>query len=258
MLEYFSGQGRVLIAPRNINGMPGPMVWQGDVPSLEMTMEEDVYERKESYTGQRGLALRKTKELKCNLSVTFAQMNDEVAALLTRGQVITQSVTPVVDEPITHDTTLPDLGTFLMLGAFDVTSVTIEDSTAGTAKTLVAGTNYILDAKAGSIEIVDLTTGGPFVGPLKASYTPTAAKAVKLLSAAETEWWVRFLGVNTAANGNPKCIADWYRVRFSPTTGFGFIQEESGEFPAEGGALVDATKQASSDFGQFGRLFLAK
>ncbi|MFT3758429.1 hypothetical protein [Thauera sp.] len=258
MLEYISGQGRFLVAPRNINGMPGPMIWQGDAPSFEMMMEEDVYERKENYTGMRALAVRRTKEMKCNLSATLVQMDEDVAALLTRGEVITQAVTPIVDEPITHSAELPPLGAFLMLGAFDVSAVTIKDSTSGSPKTLEQDVNYILDAKGGTIEIVDLTENGPFVGPFTASYTPAAVKAIKLLSAAEREYWVRFLGVNTAAEGNPRMVGDWYRVRWSPTTGFGFIQEETGEFPIEGGALADPTKKPDSNLGQFGRMFLEK
>lgn len=253
MLNYFSGQGRVLLAQRLPSGMPGPLRWVGDDSSIEFSFAEDTYSRKENWSGARTEALRRTKEITGTLNTTLVQLNTPNIALLTRGDAVDQATTALTDQVIA--TTLPEVGDFLMLPAFNASAVAIKDST-GSPITLTADVNYALHAKEGSIEILDMTTGGPFTAPLKADLTPGAAEYVKMLSAAEQEYWFRFQGVNTAVSGNPKCVVDFYRWRASPTTSLQLISEEAGEFPVEGSVLADSTKTASGDFGFFGRMML--
>lgn len=254
-MDYLSGQGRLLLAPRLPSGMPGAFRWVGDVNPFEAGASQDRVTVNESYTGNRGVALDLGRNLQVTLSATLKQLDSagENAKLLMLGEDAAQASGSVTNETISPATGTLEVGNIFMLGAFDVSSVVIKDST-GTPKTLTAGVNYQLNGKAGQIEILDATTGGPYVLPLTSDYTGADAAVVKVYSAASVEYWVRFEGVNTAVSGNPAVVADFYRWRPSPATQMALINDETAEFPIEGSILLDTTKTASGAFGQYGRM----
>lgn len=254
VLEYFSGQGKIYLGKRLPSGLPGPLAWVGDA-LMEFGFTPNETKFKENWTGQRGDALKLPGETEANLQITFLQFNRDNFVIATRGAVVTQGVTPVVDREISA--TLPVVGDVLLLNAFGVSSVTIEDSTSGTPKTLTPDVNYRLDAKAGQIEIIDLTSGGPFVGAFKASFTPSAVEFVKMMSGSGDEYWVRFVGINTVPGAlYPHVTADFYRWSPPPSETMSLIQDGQSrlEAPLAGSRLADATKTASDDFGFFGRM----
>ena len=94
------------------------------------------------------------------------------------------------------------MGDILVFAKRNLSAVVIKDST-GTPKTLVANTNYKLNAKAGHIELLDITTGGPYVQPFKIDYTPGASTEVGLFTAGSMEYFFRFEGLNTADANEP-------------------------------------------------------
>lgn len=253
-LEYFSGQGQIFLGKRLPSGMPGPLTWVGDA-LMEFGFTPNETRFKENWTGQRGDALKLPGETEANLQITFLQFNAENYKIATRGTVVTQDTTAVVDRPISA--TLPAVGDVLLLNAFGVSSVVIEDSTAVTPLVLTPDVNYRLDAKAGQVEILDLTTGGPFVGALKASFTPGAVDFIKMMSGSGDEYWVRFVGINTVPGAlYPHVTADFYRWSPPPSETLSMIQDGQSrlEAPLAGSLLADPTKTSSDDFGYFGRM----
>ena len=68
--EYFSGQGVVLVAARDVNGNPKGFRPVGNVPNLAIKNATTVLEHKESTTGARGTDKRLTTEVKVSLEVT--------------------------------------------------------------------------------------------------------------------------------------------------------------------------------------------
>ena len=252
-MDYFSGQGKLYFATRNVSGGPNAFRWIGDAADVNFSAEEDVLEAKENYSGNRLTVVRITRETKMAFKASLRQIDTENLKLLLLGDTVAQASGSVTDEVITPATGTLAVGNVFILASQDVSSVVVKDST-GTPKTLTAGTNYTLNAKTGSIEILDVTTGGAFVLPLTASYTKAAISRVKMFTQTSSEYWVRFEGINTAVSGGPKVVLDMYRVRLSPVSDFGLINDDLGNFELSGSALADATKTAAGDYGQFGRM----
>lgn len=256
ILEYFSGTGKIYIGSRQSNGNPGPLHWVGDA-LMEFGFTPNETEFKENWTGQRGTALKLPGETAANLNLTFLQFHYDNLVTAIRGERKTQAVTAFVDRVLSP--TLPKVGEFLSLNAFDLSAVTLRDSTPTTPKTLVANTNYRLDAKTGMVEILNMTTGGAFVAPILGSGTPAATEFVKMMAGAAQEYWVRFEGDNTVPGAvHKKVIADFYRWSPSPTETLSLIQDGASrlESPINGGLLADATKTATDEFGYYGRIAL--
>lgn len=253
-LEYFSGQGKIYLARRLANGMPGNFRWVGDA-LLEFGFTPNETEFKENYTGQRGTALKLPGETAANLTVTFLQFNDQNFLIATRGEAVTQDTDAVTGRVIGAAPLA--VGDVLSLGAFNVSAVSIEDSTAVTPKDLVADTNYTLDAKSGQIEIIDATTGGPFSGDIVAAFTPGAVDFVKMMAGTGDEYWVRFVGLNTVPGATFKnVVADFYRWSPPPSDTLSLMQDGQSrlESPIAGSVLADSTKSATDEFGYFGRM----
>lgn len=254
VLEYFSGQGKIYLGKRLPSGLPGPLAWVGDA-LMEFGFTPNETKFKENWTGQRGDALKLPGETEANLQITFLQFNLDNYKIATRGTSVTQDTDPVVDRVIA--TSPLAVGDVLLLNAFGVSAVTVKDSTSGTPKVLTAGVNYTLDAKAGQAEIIDATTGGPFTGDIKASFTPGPVEFIKMMSGSGDEYWVRFVGINTVPGALYKHVsADFYRWSPPPSETMSLIQDGQSrlEAPLAGSLLADPTKQPDDDFGYFGRM----
>lgn len=253
-MSYFNGQGKVYLGLRDAGGNPLALKWVGNTPKFEITLNEDVLEHKESYSGNRLTDVRLTRELTAGVSLTLEDLSADNLNLLLWGASVTQGTSAVTNDAISGATIA--VGETYLLDDQDVAALVITDST-GSPKTLTLGTNYETNLKTGQITLLDLATGGPFVGPLKATYTRTGAvKRVKMFGAAAQEYWVRFEGKNIAVAGAPAVMVDVYRARLSPATNFGLITEELAQYELAGSLLADPTKTAASDFGQFGRVVL--
>jgi len=253
--QYFNGQGKIYIGARDSNGNPLAMKYLGNCPNFSFSLDESVLEHKESTSGLRLNDLRLTTELTASMALTLEQLDADNLNLLLFGAQQTQATTAVTAETVAGSTT-PAVGETYILASQNIAALVITDST-GTPKTLTAGTNYEVNLATGQITLLDITTGGAFVGPLKAAYTrATATIATKLFGTAAIEYWLRFAGVNTAVSGSPAVMVDLYRVRLSPTKDMGLITDEVAQFALEGSVLADETKTQAGAFGQFGRMLL--
>lgn len=253
--QYFNGQGKIYVAERDSGGNPLAMKFVGNAPDFKFGLEESTIEHKESTSGLRLTDLRLTTELKASVNMTLEQLDPDNLNLLLFGVTAAQATSAVTGETLQGSTT-PAVGDLYMLDSVNVGALVVKDST-GSPKTLVAGTNYEADLKAGQIEILNLTTGGPYVGPLKADYTrATATQITKMFGASAKEYWVRFVGKNTAVSGSPEVIVDIYRVRLSPAQEMALVNDELAQFSLEGSVLADDTKTQAGEYGQFGRVVL--
>lgn len=253
--QYFNGQGKIYIGTRDTSGNPLGMKYVGNAPDFSFSLEESVTEHKESTSGLRLTDVRLTTELKAGAKMTLEQLDADNLNLLLFGTTAAQAVSAVVDEAIQGSTT-PAVGDIYLLDSMNIAALAIKDSDAP-VNTLTVDVNYSADLKAGQIEILDLTTGGPFVGPLTADYTRAVATNItKLFGQAAQEYWLRFVGKNTAVSGSPEVIVDLYRVRLSPAAEIALINDEIAQFALEGSVLADDTKTQAGAYGQFGRIVM--
>lgn len=247
--KYWSLQGTVDLFDR-VNGMPQKGMWLGDCSSIEFNAEPQKEDFKESWSGSRTVGFTMFQGNEASLAITLHQMTSKTMELIFGGDLVAQDTDAIVDLQISGAT--PEVGDVCLLRHYDVTALTIEDSTPTTPKELTLNANYRVDAKTGRVEILDLTTGGPFVGPLKASFTPGAVSYVKMLTNTEREKWVTISGRNTAVTGQPRMAFDFYTAKLLPSS-FQFINESRGEAVLNCTIVGDPTKTADGDLGIFGR-----
>tara|TARA_R110001583_G_scaffold195522_3_gene375185 strand:- start:25602 stop:26375 length:774 start_codon:yes stop_codon:yes gene_type:complete len=248
VLKYFSLQGEFSLH-EIINGLPGPGRMIGECSAAEFSATPTVEKFKENTSGARGIDLVIDQGTEGALSLTLHKVNTAQLELLLGGQTHLQDTTAVADELLVAT---PEVGQRLLLGAFDVASAVIKDSTPSTPKTLTVDVNYTIDPKTGTIDIIDLTTGGPFVGPLTKSFTPgTDITYVKMLTDTQREWWGRFNGINTLGT-KPRMVYEWYRLQTSPAS-MQLINESRGEVVLSATVLSDTSKAVDDEFGLFGR-----
>lgn len=247
-LKYWSLQGTVDLMDR-VGGMPVGGFWLGDCSSISYNAEPQEERFKENHSGFRTDGLVIAQGVEATLEITLHNINMRNLELMVAGDMVAQSTTAVTDKAVTGAT--PVVGQTFLLGAFDVTTVTIEDSTPVTPLTLTPGVNYTLDAKTGRGVITNLTTGGPFVGPLKASFTPGTVSYVKMLTNTEREKWIHVTSKNTV-NSQARMAFDFYRGKVAPTS-LQLINESRGEGVLRCALLGDDTKDADGDLGVFGR-----
>lgn len=196
---YFSGQGVVLIGERDSLGNPKSLIPVGNVSALSITMETTVLEHKESQTGQRGIDLRLTTELKSGLSITIENFNRDNLALALRGSLSISGGGTVANEaPNTA------WGKVLPLAYAQVSGVTVARpgpqsltafSTPGTPF------DYYLNADAGSIKLNTgqgsdgvLTSGATTGGVVPTAVTVGATTQITVTHSAVVGDWVALSG----------------------------------------------------------------
>jgi hypothetical protein len=254
-MPYYRGQGKLYVAERNIlTSYPLAFRYVGNVPELKVAFEVTKLEHKESYSGNNLTDLQLITEKKSSMSCVLENFVKENLALLFNGtDTSLTGITPVTAYPLLGSTT-PAVGQLFMLPRKNVSAVVIKDST-GAPKTLVLNTNYTIDLKSGMIEIIDITTGAPWVGPLTADFTPAVSVEVAMFNAAATDKWFRFIGLNTANNSVP-CVVDLFKVQLDPTKEFTMIGDDVAKFALEGSVLMDPLRLSSDTLGQFGSVTL--
>lgn len=244
-MSYFSGQGKLKLAPI-VNGIVASgHRWVGNVPDFKPAFAATKLDHKESYTGQRLPDKSLTTELKSTFSATLEDWSPENVALATRGtaqKTTSGAVTNELSPAVLRE------GETWYLKNGNVTALVITDS-ASTPVT-VDTADYTVDAAYGAITIVDPSG---YTLPLKAAYTKGVVDVVPFFTEAVKEVSLVFEGINTA-DENKKVRAELYRVALDPTKEMGLITEQFGQFVLEGTALIDSTKGEDPLFGKFGRM----
>ena len=242
---YFSGQGKLKIAPIVAGIIAGGYRWVGNVPDFKPAFANTKLDHKESYTGQRLTDKTITTELKSTFSATLEDWSPANMALATRGKVEKTTSGAVTGE--TSPAALA-VGESWLLKNSNITSLVITDSAATPAT--VDPSKYTADLAYGTVELNDVTG---LTLPLKAAYTKGVVEVVPFFTQGVQEVALLFEGINTA-DSNKKVRAELYRVALDPTKELGLITENFGQFVIEGTTLIDETKGEDPLFGKFGRM----
>lgn len=245
-MSGFSGQGKVLVGQRLANGQPDLMRWIGNASKFVLQLTQDDAQRAESFSGNRLPYRQMTKTRRGTLNITFDEFNLENLALMNIASVTTVAAGAAV--PGYTFSSGAKVGSYLVAPSKNISAVALKDST-GAPKTLAQDINYRLSAFGGNAELIDLTTGGPFVQPFKMDYTPGAYTKVGAFNQPTKDLYLQFVGVNTD-DGTP-IAADIFRSRLKPAKEFSFIADDYADFELEGSVLADMTRLATSADGQF-------
>lgn len=244
MTQGFSGVGKVQLYTR-VNNLRGIGTHLGNCPKLEIRFAPQTVEKKSSMDTARSPLRRMTSATEATISLACDEFNKRNAATFFAGRV---------DEVAASGTTINHtwptgvvVGDVLGVPQTGLATQTITDST-GSPKTLTLGTNYSQDLFSGEITILDLTTGGPYVQPLKSAHTQAAVTVIAGLTITTSELWLSMAGTN--ADNNLRGVLDAYRVRLDPAQVFQFINEGYQDMEIQGAALQDTTKLVAAVGGQ--------
>jgi len=236
--HYYSGQGIVMLASRDANGDPMGFTPIGNVSDLKISVAVTTVEHKESKTGQRATDLRMTTETKATIMMTVENFISENLADALRGTSTMLTGATVTAHPIKAY-----LGKVVSLPHIKVSAVSVKDG----ATVLVAGTDYTLNADAGSIKFANTITGVTEGDALTVDYTYATQYEVEALTDSMTEMYVRFEGLNTA-EGNDPVIVEVFKFSSDPLKELSLISDQVQQFVLEGSVLADSTKTSGSKF----------
>jgi hypothetical protein len=243
----FSGQGKISIGAARLGAggilIPGLLRPIGNATVLAPGIEEDIEERKESMSGSRLPFRRLVRGRTGSLSISFDEFSPDNLALALGGTLTTVAAGGAV--PNFAFPSGAKVGDALAVPAKNISGVVVKDST-GAPLTLALGTDYDLDAFAGTVTLKNL---GAYIQPFKVDYTPGAHRKVAAVNAATTDYYVRFDGVNT--DDNSRIVVDFFKVRFSVIGELPLINEGFFDYALEGDVLADTARAVAGSEGQF-------
>ena len=246
--NLFSLQGELFIAKRNSISLGTEGFFAGNSPKIDVSLEVQRREHKESTSGQRQIDKIQTvtKGGKVVITLEDQQLANMKLALAASSASLSGSLSGSV-----YDTFASGLAVNAIVKTkfYNLSSIVVKDS-AGTPATLVLDTDYkVLDAAHGLIQILNL---GSYVQPFRAQYSYAATTVVPAFEAADDqEYQIYVAGLNTEAAVDQKIGVEIYRVIFDPTSALSLIHEEGGSFDLEGRILRDATKASDTNYGGF-------
>jgi len=247
---YYYGQGKVEAAPI-VGGVIGDYRFLGDVSALSVALAVEKVEHKESYSGQKALVRSFPIGKTATLNMTLRSIETENLAMVLYGKAINTPAGTVTGE---------DLGTIAVgdtvkLAQIGVKNLVITDS-AGTPNTIDPSHYQLLDnGHFGEIVFNSLPTSPAPVMPLKAAYEHAPKKAVGMFTAPQPTVAIRYKGLNLA-EGNAPVLIELYKVATDPLAELPLISDgtEVAGLSITGGILLDSSKPASGELGQFGAI----
>lgn len=192
--DYFSGRGKIYVGPRDSAGPTGGLQHVGDVSDFSINNSEDFLDFNESMSGKDTRVVHVPTGTQSGYTMTMRYFTAANLAKATHGTVSTGVGGTIAAEAHSayNNSAFP-------LAHTNVSLVTVN---AG-ATPLVAGTDYTVNAAAGSITILPGSTAVP-VGPAVAvtvNYTYAAGGGVVQGLKAGTQEWVLYAELISRTNG---------------------------------------------------------
>lgn len=244
--KYFSLQGRISFALRQVSGKPGAVRWAQNCPKFDLAISTTEETVEESHSGQRleDLVFSTKKSLRTAYTLHGFNIDNLAEGLYGEQYTVIAGTASAEVAP-----SALEVGDIIKLDHERVSSVTGVDST-GSPVTLIEGTHFeVVSAFAGHIKILSLTT---IVQPLKWSYSYAETNALALLKSNPDELYVMFDGINTV--DQEPVYMELYRHRAKPMSNLSLINDGVGTMEFEGSALYDGTKAADPNLGTLGRM----
>lgn len=243
--RLYRGQGQVFLGKR-VGGKPTGFEFIGNVSELMLNPQTEKIEHMESQTGYNSVDKVIERALKVELSMTTDSTTDDNLARLVFGKI---SKTPITT--VTTELQTAYKGKSIFLNNVNLASFTSLLRDAAPNNPYILGTDYeIVDLASGQIRIMPL--GGIAEGiTVRANYICGASEAVAAFGTPNTEYWLRFNGLNSAEEDSP-VIIDCFKVRFAPASDMPIINNDNfAEYKQSGTCLFDATQPINGKLGRF-------
>lgn len=248
--QYYSGQGRVLVAKRDSNGRPLAFARFADCSAAKMPLSSDTTDIFEDETGNKVLAAQIPGQKKTSLTLTCKQFTKISAALGFYSDPVSIEEGTVTGEKFPTGLMAGDE---IALKYGNVSDLVITDST-GTPKTLTKGTEYKENSLTfGNVGILKDKTDGSYTEPLQAAYSYAAADSFPMFTQVPEERYIRIEGLNVAESSKPVLI-EVYRGRPKPFSSIDWIGQSAANEDLEIGCLYDALNASNANYGGFARV----
>lgn len=240
--RYFSGQGVLLLADRDVNGAALGFEAVGNVSDLTLAIETEEFEHKESQTGARAVDLTIVQEINATISMTLESLDRDNLALALFGSN-TGDITAgsVIDEALTAK-----LEKWIPLANVGVSMIVLTDMAGTTTFLEGAGENYVEDLDAGAIFLfnaADQATATNAIAeddPLLVDYDFVVQEQVDaVLNSAGATKWARFHGLNTVDNPATPVVIDIFKAQIQPLSELALINDEIAQMEVELKILQD-------------------
>lgn len=244
----FQGRGRIYIAERGNNGLPGKFAFVGCADALNVALSVETIQHFSKCTSADALDYQGTRSQSAEVSMTLSEWVKANVLLALRAVEVPDATSGSVSAEacgtgfVAGDVYL--LGQATGRPRTNVSAVTVSDG--GGALTL--NTDYTLNADTGAVTFLAPTTGS-----VTADYTYDDLPFASMFRAGSKDFWLRFDGVNKADEDRP-LVVDLYKVQFNPAANLDLLSDELALIELSGAVLVDDTKPEDGDLGQFGRM----
>lgn len=247
----FQGRGTVYAAVRDASGNYGVEFDFGCLDELKLGLKADTFTHIEKCSGADGIDYRGTKSLDGTVTIGFTEWKRKSLAQAMQASFRSLSgekTGSITGEIINATEVLP--GDKYRPKRGGATSVVITDSTPTTPAVVPSGQYNVA---AGKITFDTDFDDSALIYPLKVAYTYAEPNYLSLFQAGQVELSLRFEGLNKA-NSLSAVTVELYRLLFDPASDIDFMSDEIAPFNLTGSLLVDDTKSASGNLGQYGRV----
>lgn len=249
MEKYYYGQGKFELA-EIVGGVVASYIWLGDVSELIGQLSETKIQHRDSFSGKKGVVRDFGIELGMAWNATLHQLDVDNIARFTLAKTSATTAGTASAEAFPNPVANGDK---ILLDHMNVSDLVITDSLGGTPATLAQGSHYDYD-EFGEVEILTLPTAPAPTQPLLAAYSYGATKQAAFLAGESKYYSLRYKGVNLAENG-AKCMVELYKVSAGLLQSLSLITSgnQLAGSPVTFTSLLDSSKPASGDLGQYGR-----
>jgi hypothetical protein len=232
-LQTYSYLGKGKIYLRSTSG--GGAMPIGNCSALNLSVETNSVSQPNYQVAGGGVANELQRVASVSLAMTMLEFRPKNLQIALRGTIAAVTAAAVADER--HEAYADGLVAFDHAPDKGET-ITVTLDPDGTPEVLTLNTDYQI-AGAG---IVMLDSGNYLDGDqIGVAYTKVAGDVIEAMTGSGDEYELIFDGLNEAET-DKAVIIRVYRVKWSPTSGLGFIGDDFGELPLEGSVLVDSTK----------------
>ena len=228
----YLGKGMIYLRNRTQGGGLLPV---GNCSALELSAETDTITQPDYTSPGGGNANEIQRVGDVGMNMTMLELRPSNLAMALRG-----NATEVVGTSVTEEAHTAFPGALVALDHIpdpgETLSVTLDPG--GTATPAVEGTHY--ERTRAGIVMLDDAAIQPAGSPISVDYTSLTADVIEAMTNSGDEFELVFDGLNEAESGRPVVVTA-HRVKWSPTSGLGFIGDEFGELPLEGSVLSDAS-----------------
>lgn len=241
--RLFRGQGVLYLAQRNELGRPMGLIDIGNCTELMLRPSVERIEHRESRTGRNALDAVIERTLNVEVSMVL-----ESAAASSLVRYVYGTATDKAAATVTDEEVIGYQGASAKLANINLTSFTSLTNADGSV-TYVEGTDYVVNLRSG---VIKFASGATFTDgdSLRANYAAGEYEKISAFTNPNRYFYLLFEGLNSAEEDAP-VVVEVYKIRFDPSEELPMINEEFASYSLGGNALIDSSRPADKENGQF-------